>query len=53
MLIDIGELQLIYENLNDIDIKKDIKNILDQTNNKSKLKKKNKTKKLPYIHGLS
>jgi len=53
MLIDIGELQLIYENLNDIDIKKDIKNILDQTNNNSKLKKKNKTKKLPYIHGLS
>jgi len=53
MLIDIGELQLIYENLNDIDIKKDIKNILDQTNNKSKLKKKNKTKKLSYIHGLS
>lgn len=33
MLIDKGELQLIYENLNDIDIKKDIKNILDQTNN--------------------
>ena len=33
MLIDKGELQLIYENLNDIDIKKDIKNILDMTNN--------------------
>lgn len=33
MLIDRGELQLVYENLNDSDIKKDIKNILDQTNN--------------------
>lgn len=31
MLIDRGELELIYQNLNDIDIKKDIKNILDQT----------------------
>ena len=31
MLIDRGELQLVYDNLNDSDIKKDIKNILDQT----------------------
>ena len=33
MLIDRGELQIIYENLADIDIKQDIKNILEQTNN--------------------
>ena len=31
MLIDRGEFQLVYDNLNDSDIKKDIKNILAQT----------------------
>ena len=31
MSIDRGELQIIYENLADIDIKKDIKNILTAT----------------------
>jgi hypothetical protein len=34
MLIDRGELELIYQNLNDIDIKKDIKNILAEVDKK-------------------